>query len=145
MAIYRDRVNYVDHDFNNTTLSIDSDHVAQGLQMIEIELDEDETDIQKVADGTGLFVTNPSRSGTIKFQILEASATNDKMWELRESNSSFPVSLLDTAAPNLNCRGSYCRIGKPPVVKRGKEADVVEWMCKCIYLDVKGGSYSLQS
>lgn len=145
MAVYRDRVNYVDHDMNNTTLSINGEHVAQGVEMIEVELDEDETTVQKVADGTGIFVTDPSRSGVIRFQILEASATNDIMWDLRAANSSFKVSVLDVAAPNLDCHGNYCRVAKPPVVKRGKEADVVEWVLICVYLDVKGGSYSLQS
>ena len=145
MAKYRDRVNYVDHDFNNTTLSINGTHIAEGVEMVEVELDEDETTVQKVADGTGIFVNDPSRSGTFKFQILEASATNDIMWALRAANSSFKVSLLDVAAPNLDCHGNQCRIAKPPVVKRGKEADVVEWSLICVYMDVKGGSYSLQA
>lgn len=145
MAVYRDRVNYVDHDMNNTTLTINGTSVAEGVEMIEVELDEDETTVQKVADGTGIFVTDPSRSGVIRFQILEASATNDTMWALRTANSSFKLSILDTASPNLDCHGNYCRIAKPPVVRRGKEADVVEWVCICVYLDVKGGSYSVQA
>lgn len=145
MAKYRDRVNYVDHDMNNTTITIDGTHLAEGVEMVEVELDEDETTIQKVADGTGIFVNDPSRSGVIRLSILEASATNDELWAKRAANSSFKVSVLDTAAPNLDCHGNQCRIAKPPVVKRGKEADVVEWVFICVYLDVKGGSYSLQS
>jgi len=145
MAKYKDRINYVDHDFNNSSLTINGAHVAQGLESIEVELDEDEVDVVKVGDGTGIFVNDPSRSGTIKFQILEASATNDVMWALRTAGTSFPISFLDSSAPNLDCHGNNCRIQKPPVVKRSKEVDIVEWVCKCVYLDVKGGAYSLQS
>ena len=32
---------------------------------------------------------------------------------------------------------------KPPVVKRSKEHDMVEWVCTAVYLDVRGGSYSV--
>ena len=145
MAVYKDRRNFKDHDFNNTSLLIAGEDKAEGVEMIEVELDEDVTTVQKVADGTGIFANNPSRSGTIKFQILEASATTDVMWALHKSNEAFSIGILDPTAPNLSCRGAKCRIGKPPVIKRGLEADVVEWVCVCAYLDVFGGSYSLAS
>lgn len=145
MGNYKDRRNYVDHDFNTTVLLINGEDKAEGLEMIEVELDEDETTVQKVADGMAIFVKNPSRSGTIKFQFLEASKTNDVMWALRTGDTSFKLSIQDPSAPNLSCKGAKCRIGKPPIVKRGLEADVVEWTCICAYLDVKGGSYALAS
>lgn len=145
MGNYKDIRNYVDHDFNATVLSINNEHNAEGLEMIEVELDEDENTIQKVADGSAIIVQNPSRSGVIRFQILEASATNDVMWTHRENNTSFSIGILDPNAPNLSCKGAQCRIGKPPVVRRGPEADIVEWTCICAYLNVKGGSYSLVS
>lgn len=145
MAIYKDRINYVDHNFNSYTLTIDGDHVAQSLDSVEVELDDDEVDVTKVADGTGVFDINPSRSGTIKFSMLEASVTNDKMYELREVGAAFSVSGLDTSRPNYNCNGKKMRIVKPPVELAGTTANVVEWICKAVYLDVKGGSYSIQA
>lgn len=145
MANYKNRRNYVDHDFNNSVLTIAGENKAEGLEMIEVELDEDEVTVQKVADGMGINNLGLSRTGIIKFQILEASATNDVMWDLREGGAAFSLSLLDSAAPNLNCNGAKCRIVKPPAVKRGKETDVIEWVCSCVYLDVKGGSYRLAS
>jgi hypothetical protein len=145
MAKYKARRNYVDHDFNNTTLTIDGEHKAEGLEMIEFELDEDENTIQKAADGVALINNNPSRSGTIKFQVLESSATTSIMWALRTANRAFKVSMLDTASPELDCKGAFCRIGKPPIVKRGLNGDVVEWLLICPYLDVLGGSYTLQT
>jgi hypothetical protein len=126
-------------------LLINGTDKAEGLEMIEVEFDEDEVTVQKVADGTAIYSTNPSRSGTIKFQIIEASATNDVMWTLRKNNTSFSIGILDPTAPNLTCRGAKCRIGKPPVIKRGLECDIVEWTCICTYLDARGGSYSLAS
>ena len=143
MGVYKDRVSYKDHNFATSVLTINGVHNAEGMESVEVELDEDETTIQKVADGTGIFVKGTSRSGTFKFQILEASATNDVMWALRQADTAFKLSFADPTSPNLDCHGNVCRVLKAPVVKRGKEADVVEWVCNSIYLDVKGGSYLL--
>jgi len=145
MGVYKDRRDYVDHDFNTTTLTIDGEHKAEGLEMIEVEKTEDDTTVKEAADGLGIFVVRPSKSGTIKFQILEASATNDIMWALRSGGSSFSVSVLDVAAPELDCNAAKARISKAPVVKRGIDHDMVEWTLIAVYLDVKGGSYSLAS
>lgn len=143
MGVYKDSRDYVDHDFNTTTVTVNSEHKVEGLEMLEVEMDEDEVSVQKSGDGLGIFVVDPSTSGTIKLTILEASATNDIMWALHKSGASFPVSVLDTAAPNLNCSGKKMKIVKRPVIKRSKEHDMIEWVCIAVYLKAEGGSYSL--
>ena len=145
MVQYRDQIDTVAHNFNTSTLTINGEHKAIGLEMIEVERDENEVDTQAVADGTAIFVENPIRTGTFKFQALESGPTTDVMWALREAGDSFKIGFSDTSAPNLNCAAKYCRIEKPPVVKRGKEADVVEWVLRCTYLQTKGGSYRLET
>jgi len=143
VAKYKTRRNYVDHDFNSTTLTINGEHKAEGLEMIEVERTEDETVVVESGDGMAMFSNSASRSGTIKFQVLDASATNDVMWDLHKAGTSFKLSVLDVAAPNLDCKGAQCRVQKRPIVKRSKEVDVVEWVCIVAYLDAVGGSYTL--
>lgn len=145
MGQYKDKIDTVPHNFNNSVATLDGDHKITGLEMLEVERDEDEVETQSVADGTAIFVENPIRTGTVTFQILESSPTTDYMWALREARAAFKFNFKDSSAPNLNCGGKYLRITKPPVVKRGKEADVVEWVCRATYLDVKGGSYKLET
>jgi hypothetical protein len=143
MGEYLDTRDYEDHDFNTTTLTINKEHKAEGLNTIEVERDGEEYTTQGVASGLGLFVFHAKKEGTIKFTCLEASATNDVMWALRESGDSFHVSVLDTVAPNLNCNAKKMKIEKPPVIRRMEEHDVIEWTCRAVYLNMKGGSYKI--
>ncbi len=110
-----------------------------------MELDEDETTVQKAGDGLAIFVNDPSKTGVIRMQLLEASATNKKLWELREAGNPFSVSILDKNAPDFNCRSAQTMVQKPPVARRSKEHDIVEWVLVSTYLDVKGDGYSLVS
>ncbi|GEM_PF-5610884 len=143
MAAYKDRKNYVPHSINNVTVTIDGEHKIEGLELFEAEMDEDEVTVQTVADGTGILVENPSRAGQIRIQFLEAGASSDKMYELLEGREVFSISALDVAAPNFDVHGNYCRVMKRPVITRGREAGVPEWVFVSVYLDIKGGSYAL--
>jgi hypothetical protein len=146
MPTYKDRKNYVPHDFNNTVFTINKDHKAEGLESIAIELDEDETTVQSVADGLAQFLQNPGITGTITFSCLEASVTNGYMWARWKANQSFPIQMRDTASPNLKAGGDYCRIMKRPVLARNKnELPIVEWVCVTPYLDSEAGSFYLES
>lgn len=143
MGKYQKGKNFVDHDFRTTTITIDGTTIAEGVDTLAVELEEEETTVDKVADGSAIMVVNPSSAGSITIEMLEASATNDDLWALRESGRQFPVSVLDSAAPNLNCNASYMRIAKPPVVHRSVEHAKIEWKLVAAYLNVKGGSYAL--
>lgn len=143
MGVYRDRINYVPHDFNTTVLTINSEHKAVGLDSLTVARAEDAVTVKTVGDGTGIPELNPSREGTITFSVLEASATNDYMWDLYEAGTAFPVSVLDSNAPNLDASGTYCYVSKVPDLVKSKEHSVVEWTCICVYLKMRGGSYTL--
>ena len=143
MANYRSRRNYVFHSINNLTILIDGVHKVEGLDLFEAELDDDEVVLTKVADGLGIMSTNPSQSGTIKVNWLEASKTTDDVWAILDSGASFSISAIDSSADNFDVRGQYCRVQKRPVVSRGAEATVSEWVFITAYLDIKGGSYAL--
>lgn len=145
MGTYQTRRNYKVHNFNNSTLTLGGEHKAEGMDGFDVELDEDEVETMSVADGTGLFVENPSLKGTIKIRLLEASTTNAWLSDKRAERSTFSVGFLDSTVPDLECSAQQCRITKMPMVTRGKDPAVVEWVLKTVYLDVKGGSYSLES
>lgn len=145
MTAYKDRLNFVDHNFNTTTLTIDKTHKAQGLHMIEAEYNEDETTTMEVDDGTAIMVEGNSRTGEIRFQVLEASPTNTFMQGLAKERRSFALSLDDTNVDDLKTDGKYCRVKKRPVLIRQKDAQVVQWDCVVTYLDLVGGGYTLES
>ena len=145
MTDYKQRRNYVDHNFNTTTLTINNTHKAEGLESLAVERTEDEVTVQNSSDGMAIFSEVPSLVGTITFSILEASATNDIMWEHDQSKTQIALDVKDTASPNLDCRSAKSRIVKAPTIERGREQSMVEWVCVCTYLDVKGGSYALAS
>lgn len=145
MGTYQTRRNYKNHNFNKSTLTLGGEHKAEGMNGFDVDLDEDEVETMSVADGTGMFVENPSLKGTIKIRMLEASTTNAWLWTKRAARTTFSVGFLDEVVPDLECSAQQCRITKPPMFVRGKDPAVVEWILKTVYLDVKGGSYSLES
>jgi hypothetical protein len=145
MGEYKDRRNYEDHDMNNVTLVIDGTHKAEGLDSIRCELDEDEFTVSAVADGMAQFARNPKRTGQFVFTVLEASATNAKMWELWQDGGSFSISMTDRAVPNLDCKSQKTHIMKRVPIERNLEAPMSEWTCVCTYLDCLGGGFSLES
>ena len=145
MGEYKDRRNYKDHDFNNTVLTIDGTHKAEGIDSITVELDEDEFTTQAVADGMAVFARNPKRTGRFTFTVLEASATNAKMWELWSAGNSFSIGMMDKVIPELDCKAQKAHIMKRVPIQRGLEASMSEWVCVCTYLDCVGGGFTLES
>lgn len=144
MARYKDPINYVAHNFNNTTILIDGEHKALAVHMIECEMAEDENGVYKVDDGTGIFWEETSREGVFKLQIMQASSTNNKLYELFEANNQFQFAVTDANSEEFNCSAQKCKIKKRPVEKRAKEHDVVEWEIISIYMTLKGGGYRLE-
>ena len=145
MAEYKTRRNYVDHDFNTTTITINKTHKAEGVNSLAVERNEDKFSVTEVADGMAQFAFKPSRTGTFVIEILAASATNDILWDLEIANSSFAISVLDSNAPNLDCNSPYCHIVKKPAINRDGEAPMIEWTFICAYLEMRGGSYTLET
>jgi len=144
MGEYKDDINVRPHNFNTSILTIDSTHNAEGLEMIEVEDTSDNVVVKTVASGMAIFEESNDQSGTIKFQTLEAGPTTDIMWALVATRNAFKLNFSDSNAPELKVTGKYCRVQKKPVLKRGQEGDVVEWVCIATYLKSKGGSYRLE-
>lgn len=145
MGTYKDRINYVDHDFNTTVLLINGKHKAVALETIAVEKLNDRVTVTESADGMAILNNGKSRTGTITFQCLEPSATNDIMQTLVDSGESFPIALSDDNAPNMKAGGGKFRVMKDPVINRGAEAAMVEWVCITAYLDGKTGAYKNQT
>jgi hypothetical protein len=141
MGKYKDAINFVDHDFATTTVLINGETVIQGLHSLEVEYDENETEVFMVDDGTGQFVASQGRSGTIRIGLLEASPSTDEIEDLREAGSQFSISATDANAPKLKVVGQYCKCEKPPVIVRGKTPVVPVWTFKVVYLTGRSGSY----
>jgi hypothetical protein len=145
VAKRRARRNYKPHELNSSVLVINNETQAEGVDMIEAERNSDETTIVTSADGLSLPSINPDQSGTIKLTVLEASATTDVLWDLYNAGDPFSVGVSDDVSPKFDVKGQNCYITKAPIVRRGPDADRVEWTFVCGYLDIRGGSYDLLS
>lgn len=145
MGLYKDPIEYKPHSFNSSTLTLDREHVVEGLDTVECEMDEDEWEQQSVASGATIPVHNPIESGEFRFTFLEASATTDWLTEKLRAHGSISFSFTDENAPNLNANSRRAYIRKRPMLKRGKEVDVPQWILSCPYLKCEGGSYALES
>ena len=145
MAVYKTRRNYVDHDFNSTNITINKVHKAEGVNSLTVDRSEDKFSVTEVADGMAQFAFKPSRVGTFVLEILEASATNDVLWDLEIAGASFNISVLDANAPNLDCNSPNCHIVKKHTITRDGEAPMIEWTFLCTYLEMRGGSYTLEA
>lgn len=145
MVAYKDQLDTVAHNFANSTLTIDGEFTVDGLEEWAVELDEDEVTTQSVADGTAVFNESPVLTGTITFSSLEAPASTDKLWAKLEAGEPVKVAFVDSACPNLNAGAKRARFMKRPVVRRGKEADVVEWTLVATYIKSKSGSYKVEA
>jgi len=143
MPIYKDQINYVDHDFNSTTVTINGSHVVQGLEELEVERDRESSTVQTFADGTGIFVNHASKSGEIRLTFAESSPTTDVLQALFDAGSTFKCSVLDANATKLDASG-LCKVKKHPNIKRKADGtDMVQWVLVSVYLKMQGGSYAL--
>ena len=143
MGYYKDEVEVVAHNINNLTVTVDKDTTLTGIESVEIERKEDEVDTLETSDGLSIFVENPSKAGSIKIQMLEASQETGKMWTLRKNNSFFAISCMDAAIENFDCSGKRFRIKKAPIIVRDKEPKMLEWECVTTYLKSEGGTWKL--
>ncbi|MCP4604488.1 MAG: hypothetical protein GY847_28860 [Proteobacteria bacterium] len=143
MAKYKERKNYVPHNINNTTVTIDDVDIVEALDSVEFEMVNDETSIETSADGVAVIVENPSRVGTCKLVFLEPSATSKVLWDLVASGNTFSLAASDTATPEMRVSAKYCRVVKAPALSRGASPDKPEWTITSGYMDIKGSSYSL--
>ncbi len=143
MAKYATRRNLTPHAINNLTILVNGEHKIEGLDLFEAELDEDEVSVQTVASGLAIMNENPTLTGQIRINFLEASASTDALWTILDSGDTFTISALDAVAENFDVRGAYCRVLKRPKITRGAEATVSEWVFTSGYLDIKGGSYAV--
>jgi hypothetical protein len=139
--IYKENINFTPHNLNSTTVTIGNDHTLIGLHTLEVERDEDECEVVASDDGIAIFSECPITSGKIKFQILEASASNDYLQTLM--GTGFAISVSDVNAPNLACKAAQVRVVKQPVLKRERKAQYVEWTLTATYLVLKGSGYKL--
>jgi hypothetical protein len=144
MTQYKDDIDVVPHNFNNTTLTLGGEHTAEGLEMVQAERTEDEVSLFTVNSGMAIFVENPKKIGEFTVQILEASPTTKWLWDKRRARKAFKIDMADTAAPNLDVSGRFCRIMKPPAIVRDAEAQTVEWKFLVAYLEMEGDSYRLE-
>jgi hypothetical protein len=145
MTTYKDEVDTVPHDFNNSTLTIDGEFNVDGLEEWSVEMDEDEVTITSASDGTSVFNESPIKTGTITFSALEAPASTDKLWEKLESGDSFKIAFTDSAVPNLKVNAGRSRFVKRPTINRTRESEPVEWTIRCTYLNSKSGSYKVEA
>lgn len=145
MGIYKDELNTVAHDFNSTTITINDEHNATGVEGLEVSVDEDRISTQAVSDGTAVFNKNPIKTGSIALQILESSPTSDYLWDLYNADGEFSIGVVDANAPNLKANGRRFRVMRAPNLVRARETNIVEWVFSTTYLNARGGSYSLSA
>ncbi len=145
MADYKDRRNYADGSINNSVIALDGEHVAEGVDMFEVEMDEDSFSINKVADGLGNFQENPSKSGQFRINLHEGSATNTWLWGKWKDKASFSVDHVNEAKPEYYAGAKHVRIMKQPVESQQLEGQVIEWVLVAVYLDYEGGGFKLVS
>lgn len=139
---YNEQPEYVPHNINNSVCKLGDDRIKD-IHRIEAALDDDEVTQFKVASGTAIDVENPSSTGTVVIEILEASESNEIFWAAREAATKKKFSFTDSAAPKLDTNGR-CRIRKPVNIVREGEPAVVAWTLGFTYLKIRGGSYTIE-
>jgi hypothetical protein len=144
MALYKDNLDFVPHNFNSTTITLTGEdgepHNVQALNSLEVARKESRWSTQEVASGVSIDVENPATAGTVKMTFLEASPTTD--WLNAHIDDRIRLVISDANSPNLNCSGSgYLTVHAP--VKRSAEVDTPEWELSIKYLKIRGGSYRL--
>jgi len=149
MAGYKDKKNYVPHDFNNFLVTLSGSHNVEGLESIAAEYLNDQWTPQNVADGTGIMVKNSSRAGELTLEILAASPSSDFLWDAHaasmDSNTLFSASVKNSAAAKFNIKETYFAAKKPPTVEGKGEAAMETWILTAVYMEIRGGSYALQA
>lgn len=150
MPYYKPPVNFEPHNFNSSTLTINSPDLdgavtIDGLNTIEVELTNNRWGTQSSNSGMAIHTHNPSKEGTIKITLLEASSSSAILSALARSDAPVTVTFTDANSTELNCGSGQARVEKHAVVKRSNEVDTPEWVFVCTYLTCESGGYKLQS
>ena len=150
MPYYKPPVNFEPHNFNSSVLTINSPDLdgpvtIDGLDTLEVEFTNNRWATQSVASGMAIHTHNPSKEGTIKCTLLEASTSSETLSALARSDSPITVTFTDQNAPLLNCSSGQARVEKHAMVRRSNEVDTPEWVFVCTYLTCESGGYRLQT
>lgn len=143
MGIFKPRTNYRPHNFNSFTVIVNGETQVEGLNSFSCERNEDEITMAIAADGTGLPQENPNISGIITLEIQEPSPTNGVFWGLQKEGAYITISAVDSNDTSFNCSMASGRVKKPPVLNKGLEVSMVEWVFEAVYLDLESGGYSI--
>lgn len=150
MPYYKPPVNFEPHNFNSSTLTVisadlDGPVTIDGLDTIEVEFTNNRWGTQASASGMAIHTHNPSKEGTIKITLLEASSSSATLSQLARSDAPITVTFTDQNAPELNCSSQQARVEKHAMVKRSNEVDTPEWVFVCTYMTSESGGYRLQT
>ena len=142
MTFAKEPVHMVPHNINNSIFSINN-KISQGVDTVECKPMTPDTEIESANDGMSIFTENPISSANFSVTVLDGSPTCDELWDLRETNASFPIALSDSAAPKLKTKAQHCRFGEIPPVKRDAKPDHVVFAFVSTYSSIRGGSYTI--
>lgn len=149
MPYYKPPVNFEPHNFNSSTFTVNSPDLdgavtIDGLDTIEVEFTNNRWGTQSVASGMAIHTHNPSKEGTVKITLLEASASSAILSQLARSDAPITVTFTDQNSPDLNVSSGQARLEKHAMVKRSNEVDTPEWVFVCTYMTCESGGYALQ-
>lgn len=143
--IYKQNINYENHQFNSTEVLIDKIDVAKSVISIMFEPIDDDYEIDGFPDGTAIGVEIPTKKLLITLEVSDASPTTDVLWDLHAASDAFAFSMSDANAPTLKASAQQCRFNKRPPLKRAAKPDNVIWTFMTPYGEYRGGSYKLIS
>jgi len=139
--MYRDEIHVQPHDFSGTTTKIGT-HILEGLESLKVEPMTERNTTGASADGFAWPVKSPDRRGDITITLPENSPSITVLWDLYEADESFPFSHVDPASPSMKVNNTAVRINRPPL-ERGADVTMVEFKMTALYLNYRGGGYSL--
>lgn len=145
MGYYGTQREAISHNINQVTITLGGTEKVEGLDMITVELNDDETAIFKVGDGTAQLVDYPDVDGTITITLSPTSQTNLWFWNKYKSKEAFSFSMADTAIKELATAAKQCKIKKRPIIQKQKDPQTVEWVLLSPYITCRSGNFTLAS
>lgn len=150
MPYYNPPVNFEPHNFNSSVFTVNSPDLdgattIDGLNTIEVEFTNNRWGTQSSNSGMAVHTHNPSKEGTLKITLLEASSDSAVLSQLARSDAPITVTFTDQNSPEVNCSSQQARLEKHAMVKRSNEVDTPEWVFVCTYMTCESGGYRLQT
>lgn len=105
---------------------------------IVIESDDDTITAMAGSDGEVCLTVNNNPLGSLKLRVLQNSQCNSILSGYHSAKTIFSMILTETNAPGdeqVRAQSERCIVRKSAPIKRGKEAQAVEW--DIILLDLK--------